>query len=118
MINRIAFIFHPYSDEARVDTVPFAKNTLRAVAQAAKEIDLFTWEPPGERPGSLPANIRVHHVRQFRWMNYWRTRAPAHALWAPLHSAYQERSHQCPHHQRDQHREQHHRVRARAGRAH
>jgi len=91
MNRKIAFVHYPHSiNSARLETMPFALNSVVALANAGWKIDLFLGEQRNPHyKDILPGNVRVQHlpdihvnrvpVNFFRRLNFmanafWRSR--------------------------------------------
>src|SRR5438128_2385312 len=67
--RRIAFVYAPSPshglqapDAARLDTMPFAINTIMRLAAADWKVDVFLWERPlVEYHEIFPATVRFHY---------------------------------------------------------
>ena len=81
MKEKIAFIHYPHGPKgARLETMPFAFNTVLALAQAGWPIDLYVWEKPlwgkliSNYSELLPAKVSTHYFTETRLnpINPWR----------------------------------------------
>lgn len=61
--NRIAFVYQPYHPHTgRLETMPFALETVQALVSAGWNIDLFLWEVPSPNyQVLLPERVKIHY---------------------------------------------------------
>jgi hypothetical protein len=82
--KKIAFIHYPHGPKsARLETMPFALNSVIALAKAGWCIDLYLWERPlWGKPASnygslLPKNVKIQYFTELRyspvdrWIDSW-----------------------------------------------
>ena len=74
MKKRIAFVHYPHGPKsARLETMPFALNTVTNLAAVGWQIDLYLWERPlFGKPASnydslLPKNVSVRYFTELRY---------------------------------------------------
>lgn len=81
MRKKIAFVHYPHGPKsARLETMPFALNSVIALAAAGWKIDLYLWERPlwGQLASNydnlLPKNVTVRYFTELRYnpFNRWR----------------------------------------------
>lgn len=73
MQRKIAFVHYPHTAyAARLETMPFALNSVLALAKAGWNVDLYLWEKPClNYKELLPDNVTIKYFidRQFRQLN-------------------------------------------------
>jgi len=74
MKKKIAFVHYPHGPKsARLETMPFALNTVMNLANVGWEIDLYLWErpllgkPASNYDGLLPKNVTVRYFTELRY---------------------------------------------------
>jgi glycosyltransferase involved in cell wall biosynthesis len=66
MKKKIAFVYHPAAaDLCRLETMPFALNSLVALANIGWDVDLYLWEEPSSTYNTiLPSNVTIKFFKQ------------------------------------------------------
>jgi glycosyltransferase involved in cell wall biosynthesis len=61
--KKVAFVHYPYApSRARLETMPFALNSVMALANCVSQVDLFVWEKPiCDYSKILPANVNIYY---------------------------------------------------------
>lgn len=68
MSRRIAFVHFPHSAEnARLETMPFALQTVRALRQAGWQVDVFVWQRDIRALQDLGDGIVIRQASVIRW---------------------------------------------------
>lgn len=90
-MKKIAFIHYPHgANSARLETMPFALNSVIALARAGWQVDLFLWENPSQNydeifqgnvtikyftePVRTPLNLLLRPIQlqlQFQWYTHY-----------------------------------------------
>jgi glycosyltransferase involved in cell wall biosynthesis len=65
--RKVAFVHYPYApSRARLETMPFALNSVIALANCGCQVDVFLWEKPiCDYSKILPANVDIHYGISF-----------------------------------------------------
>jgi glycosyltransferase involved in cell wall biosynthesis len=69
-MKKIAFVYYPhYPSSTRLETMPFALNSVLSLAKMGWEVDLFVWEAPSETYKEiLPSNVSVKYSVRVRYL--------------------------------------------------
>jgi hypothetical protein len=70
MNRKVAFVYYPhFPNNARLETMPFALNSVICLAQAEFEVDLYLWEEPSEKYKNLiPGNVNFIYYSRARYL--------------------------------------------------
>ncbi len=74
MLGKLAFVHYPHGPKnARLETMPFALNTVMSLAHIGWTVDLYLWErplfgkPASDYQGLLPQNVTVKYFTELRY---------------------------------------------------
>lgn len=68
MSRRVAFVHFPHSaDNARLETMPFALQSVRALRRAGWQVDVFLWQRDISALQDLGEGIVLHQAAAVRW---------------------------------------------------